>query len=155
MRIDYDPDSNVFFVAEDSAGAESHTTGDVLRAVHTEKPKGLLVTISPEHLEEPVALIAQLHRRCPRMPLIALTARHDDRTERAAREAGAAYYFPLAGEADRTQLYEALAALGIGCHTTGGPAPPPRPRRSRASPSRDAPSRDAPSRDAPRRAFRR
>jgi len=138
MRTDYDPNAKVLFVAADGGG-EPRTTGDVLRAVHSEKPRGLLVSISPQHVDEPVELIAQLHRRCPHVPLIALTARHDDKIERAARAAGAAYYFPLASEADRTRLNDALVALGISPPHVPGPAPPAWRKRSRASPSRDAP----------------
>jgi hypothetical protein len=140
MRIDYDPNTNVLIIADagDAAAGASPTTGDVLRAVRVNKPKTVLVSIAPGRLDAPCGLIEELRRRCPGVPLIALASRHDEHTERAARAAGAAYYFPLADESDRAPLDEALAALGIELR---GPAPPRLPgrRRSRASPSRRPP----------------
>jgi hypothetical protein len=140
MRLEYDPNTNVLIVAEGDAPEATFTTGDVLRAIRVNTPKTVLVSIAPGRIDEPCALIAEVRRRCPNVPLIALASKHDERTERAARAAGAAYYFPLAHEFDRAPLDEALAALGI---ELGGPAPPRLRgrRRSRASPSRDRPPR--------------
>lgn len=87
--------------------------GQILRRIHREQPKALLVWIDSSERDVRAELIAELRRRRPRLPLIALTGEHDARLEQAARIAGAAFYFPMTCAADQQLLDQALASLGI------------------------------------------
>ena len=87
--------------------------GQVLRRTHREQPRALLVWIDSAELIARAELIAELRRRRPTLPLIALTNEHDAHIEQAARIAGAAFYFPITCAADQRLLAQTLATLGI------------------------------------------
>ncbi|MBC8108762.1 MAG: hypothetical protein H7Z14_19415 [Anaerolineae bacterium] len=87
--------------------------GQILRRMHREQPKALLVWIDSSEQDVRAELIAELRRRRPRLPLIALTREHDARVEQVARIAGAAFYFPMTCAADQRLLDQTLASLGI------------------------------------------
>ena len=87
--------------------------GQILRRTHREQPKVLLVWINSSEQLARAELIAELRRRRPMLPLIALTSEHDARVEQAARIAGAAFYFPMTSPADELLLAQALSSLGI------------------------------------------
>lgn len=87
--------------------------GDALRHIHHRQPRALFVCAGREQLEATAALIDELRRRRPQLPLLAITGGHDDAVERAVRVAGAAYYFPLDGMSDERLLRRALMSVGI------------------------------------------
>lgn len=93
--------------------ADAVDVGQILRRIHRERPRALLVWIDSAEQIASADLIAELRRRRPKLPLIALTTAHDARVEQAARIAGAAFYFPMTCPADQRLLDQALASLGI------------------------------------------
>lgn len=115
--------------------------GTILRQIHREQPRALLVWIDASDTVARAELIAELRRRRPQLPLIALASESNARLEQAARIAGASFYLPMTCPADETLLSQTLGALGIdppvpressGEHsglpppaaTQGGPSPP-------------------------------
>ena len=161
MSLQYEPQANVLILPGDSPESDEPVvnTADVLRQIRTHHPKALLVWLDANDLEARAELISEIHRRCPKVALIALAGDHDDELERSARIAGASYYFPLINENDQRVLNEALSDLGIALPTPtshSGLSPPRRlgrQPRSRESPAPAAPTPQA--RGRPPRLFRR
>ena len=87
--------------------------GPILRQIHREQPRALLVWIDASDTIARAELIAELRRRRPQLPLIALANESNARLEQAARIAGASFYFPMVGSADELLLSQTLGALGI------------------------------------------
>ena len=110
--------------------------GPILRQIHREQPRALLVWIDASDTVARAELIAELRRRRPRLPLIALASESNARLEQAARIAGASFYFPMAGAADELLLSQTLGALGID---------PPVPREHSPPAARGSPSPPKPS----------
>ena len=163
MPLHHDPYANVLILPCDLSESDEPlvNTADVLRQIRARRPKALMVWLDANDLEARAELISEIHQRCPQMTLIALADNHDEQSERAARVAGASYYFPLTNENDHRHLETALSELGIqlsasatGEHT--GLSPPRRASRqprSRASPAQPPPTPQA--RGRPPRLFRR
>lgn len=92
---------------------EQVDVGELLRRIHREQPRALLVWITRQDQIARAALIAELRRRRPRLPLIAVTSEPDARIEQAARVAGASFYLPLVCAEDQRLLSQTLRTLGI------------------------------------------
>ncbi|MGH7176358.1 MAG: hypothetical protein ACREJC_03160 [Tepidisphaeraceae bacterium] len=110
--------------------------GEALRVVIQREPGAVFVCVGLEPLETAASVIDTLHRRRPRVPLLAITDEHDDCIERAVRAAGVGYYYPLCAASDERLLRRTLQALGVIASVRAshsGLSPPPVPR-SRGSP---------------------
>lgn len=108
--------------------------GDALRLIHRLAPGVAVVCLGRERLAESAPLIEAIRARRPRLPLVAITTEHEESVERAARTAGAGYYFALDEAADATLLRSTLEALGASRGPDEPDLPPPRirgrPRRA-------------------------
>ena len=87
--------------------------GDALRLIHRREPQIVCVCVGAGCAEASAAMIDALHRRRPRLPVLAVAADHDETIERAVRAAGVNYYFALSNESDSALLRDALQT-----HTT-------------------------------------
>jgi len=106
--------------------------GDALRLIHRQAPGVVVVYLGSERLAESALLIEAIRARRPQLPLLAITTEHRETVERAARAAGARYYFAIDEAADATLLRSTLAALGASRRPDEPELPPPRIRgRSR------------------------
>ena len=108
---------------------EEALVGPILRRIHREQPKVLIVWIDSREQSRRAELIAELRRRRPQLPLIAACPEHDLDVEQAARIAGAAFYLPITCAADERLLHHTLESLGIQARIPGehsGLPPPPR-----------------------------
>ena len=130
------------------------TPGAALREVHRRRPRAVAVLVGGDvrndvaRLDATAALIVQLRRRRPELPVLALAsvreAGHDDdheadgRVERAVRAAGPSSYLPIRDPADERALLATLAAVGvsIGPSSHSGPSPPQSRPRTRPPPRR-------------------
>lgn len=117
--------------------------GEALRQLHVSPPGAVFVCTSRQEVESGAAIIDQLHRRLPQMPMLAVAEHHDEHVERSVRVAGATYYFPLEGAQDEQQLRRALQMLGMAkpAAPPGAARSPPRPPVRRRSRVRDGPPR--------------
>ena len=114
--------------------------GDALRRVHATKPQAVLVRIdSLGAADGSLEVLEALHRRWPRVVLIVVSSRHDDRIERSMRAAGATCY--VHGEIDLMRIGDLLAGIGArpSCRDPTGRPNDPRatgpPGRFRAGPA--------------------
>jgi len=87
--------------------------GAILRRTTREQPRALLVWIDGQDHIARAELIAELRRRRPRLPLVAVTSEPSARIEQAVRVAGASFYLPLICAEDQRLLHQTLQTLGI------------------------------------------
>ena len=105
---------------------DSIEIGPILRRIHLEQPRALLVWLDSSDAAMRGELIGELRRRRPAIPLIALTSEPHARLERIARVAGASFYFPMTSVEDQRLLSQTLLTLGIEAVDPPVPREPPR-----------------------------
>jgi hypothetical protein len=117
---------------------DSLEIGPILRRIHREQPRALLVWLDSSDAATRGELIGELRRRRPSLPLLALTSEPHARLEQVARIAGASFYLPMTCADDQRLLSQTLLTLGIECIDPPIPREPPRehsPPTTRGSPS--------------------
>jgi len=118
------------------------TPGQALRLIHRHEPPLVLVCVGPRCMDASAALIDALHRRRPKLPVVAVVEKHDEAVERALRAAGTSYYFAL--KTDEPLLRDVIEMMGVGSVAAHSGLSPPRSRlcaKPRAEPPVRARSR--------------
>lgn len=123
------PDSELLLVERPS---------DAVRRMYVDPPAASVVCTSIEFLHPTTVLIDLMRSRRPHIPVLAVSAAHNNQVEQSIRAAGASFYFPLDDERDALHLRHTLNLMGLNASPASigqnrapphsGAAPPPRAR---------------------------